>query len=179
MNKQVASLLLFNTFIIGNQNFLTQGNASALITNTIGGVVSSLLTNLLNKELEKATKGLVSTYIDINPTLDLQKSASQLQANVRAGLKILLSNKVVALVGGNFDYNNPTYAQQLERKGLLTPDINVEWLINKDGSLRVIGFNKSTIDFSMNQRNRSGIQLSYRKDANRLKDLFKKNKQPN
>jgi len=179
MNKQVASLLLFNTFIIGNQNFLTQGNASSLITNTIGGVVSSLLTNLLNKELEKATKGLVSTYIDINPTLDLQKSASQLQANVRAGLKILLSNKVVALVGGNFDYNNPTYAQQLERKGLLTPDINVEWLINKDGTLRVIGFNKSSIDFSMNQRNRSGIQLSYRKDANRLKDLFKKNKQSN
>ena len=176
MNKQVASLLLFNTFIIGNQNFLTQGNASTLITNTIGGVVSSLLTNMLNKELEKATKGLVSSYIDINPTLDLQKSASQLQANVRAGLKILLSNKVVALVGGNFDYNNPTYAQQLERRGLLTPDINVEWLINKDGSLRVIGFNKSSIDFTLNQRNRSGLQLSYRKDANRFKDLFKKNK---
>ena len=176
MNKQVASLLLFNTFIIGNQNFLTQGNASTLITNTIGGVVSSLLTNLLNKELEKATKGMVSTYIDINPSLDLQKSASQLQANVRAGLKILLSNKVVALVGGNLDYNNPTYAQQLEKKGLLTPDINVEWLINKDGSLRVIGFNKSTIDFTLNQRNRSGVQLSYRKDANSIKDLFKKNK---
>ena len=53
MNKQVASLLLFNTFIIGNQNFLTQGNASTLITNTIGGMVSSLLTTFFNKELEK------------------------------------------------------------------------------------------------------------------------------
>ena len=176
MNKQVASLLLFNTFIIGNQNFLSQGNASTLITNTIGGVMSNLLTNFFNRELEKATKGILSTYIDINPTLDLQKSASQLQANVRAGLKILLNNRLVMLVGGNLDYNNPTYTQQLERKGLITPDITVEWMINKDGSLRVVGFNRSSIDLTLNQRNRSGLQLSYRKDFNKLSDMFKKTK---
>jgi hypothetical protein len=173
MNKQVASLLLFNTFIIGNQNFLTQGNAGTLITNTIGGMVSSLLTTFFNKELEKATKGILSTYIDINPTLDLQKSASSLQANIRAGLKILLNKRLVMLVGGNLDYNNPTYTQQLEKKGLLTPDITIEWAINKDGSLRVVGFNRSSIDFTLNQRNRSGLQLSYRKDLNRITDIFK------
>ena len=176
MNKQVASLLLFNTFIVGNQNFLTQGNASSLITNTIGGAVSNLLTSFFNRELEKATKGLISTYIEINQTLDLQKGASQLQANIRAGLKILLDKRLVVLVGGNLDYNNPTYAQQLERKGLLTPDITIEWLINKDGSLRVVGFNRSSIDFTLNQRNRSGLQLSYRKDFNKLSDIFKSRK---
>ncbi len=179
MNKQVASLLLFNTFIIGNQNFLSQGNASSLLTNTIGGVVSNLLTNFFNKELEKATKGILTTYIDINPTLDIQKSASQLQANVRAGLKILFSNRLVLLVGGNLDYNNPTYSQQLEKKGLLTPDINIEWLINKDGSLRVVGFNRSSIDFTLNQRNRSGVQLSFRKDVNKISDIFKSRKRLN
>jgi hypothetical protein len=168
MNKQVASLLLFNTFIIGNQNFLTQGNASSLITNTIGGIMSNLLTNFFNRELEKATKGMISTYIDINPTLDLQKNTSMLQANIRAGLKILLNNRLIVLVGGNLDYNNPTYTQQLEKKGLITPDITVEWLINKDGTLRVVGFNRSSIDFTLNQRNRSGLQLSYRKDMNRI-----------
>lgn len=176
MNKQVASLILFNTFILGNQNFLTQGNASTLITNTIGGVVSSLLTNLLNRELEKATKGMLSTYIDINPTLDLQKSASQIQANIRAGLKILLSNRLIMLVGGNLDYNNPTYSQQLEKKGLLTPDITIEWMVNRDGTIRIVGFNRSSIDLSLNQRNRSGLQLSYRKDANKISDIFKKQK---
>ncbi|MBU3714739.1 MAG: hypothetical protein FGM46_07295, partial [Ferruginibacter sp.] len=106
MNKQVASLLLFNTFINSNQNFLSQGNASTLISNTIGGMVSNLLTSVLNRELEKATNGILSTYIDINPTLNLQSSASQIQANVRAGLKILLSKRLVVLVGGNLDYNN-------------------------------------------------------------------------
>ncbi len=176
MNKQVASLLLFNTFIIGNQNFLSQGNASTLITNTIGGVVSSLLTNFFNKELEKATNGVLSTYIDINPSLNLQQSAALLQANVRAGLKILLSNRLVVLVGGNLDYNNTPIAQQLDRKGLLTPDITIEWLINKDGSLRVVGFNRSSIDFTLSQRNRSGVQLSYRKDVNRISDIFRSRK---
>ena len=176
MNKQVASLLLFTSFIVGSQNFLSQGNASTLITNTIGGVISNLLTNFFNKELEKATKGILSTYIDINPTLDLQKTASLLQANIRAGLKILLNNRLVMLVGGNLDYNNPNYAQQIEKKGLLTPDITIEWLINKDGTLRVVGFNRSSIDFTLNQRNRSGLQLSYRKDMNKLSDIFKSKK---
>ena len=138
--------------------------------------MSNLLTNFLNRELEKATKGILSTYVDINPTLDLQKSASQLQANVRAGLQISLHKRLDLLVGGNLDYNNPTYTQQLEKKGLLTPDINIEWVINKDGTLRVIGFNKSSIDLSLNQRNRSGIQLSFRKDANKLADIFKSKK---
>ena len=174
MYKQVASLLLFNQFISNSQNFLSGGNTLSLATNTIGGVVSSWLTNLFNKELERATNGVISTYIDINPSVDLQKSASQLQASVKAGLKILLSNRLNVLIGGNLDYNNP-YAQ-LNRKGLLTPDITVEWLLNKDGSLRVVGFNRTSIDLTNGQRNRSGVQLSYRKNFNRLSDIFKSKK---
>jgi hypothetical protein len=40
----------------------------------------------------------------------------------------------------------------------------------------VVGFNRSSIDFTLNQRNRSGLQLSYRKDFNRLSDIFKSRK---
>ncbi len=172
MNKQVASLLLFNTFITGNQNFLSGENILSQATSTIGGVVSGWLTNMFNKELLKATDGIISTYIDINPTINLQ--LSQLQANVKAGVKILLSKRIYFLIGGNLDYNNP-YAQ-LNRKGLLTPDITVEWLLNKDGSLRVVGFNRTSIDITTGQRNRSGIQLSYRKNFNKLSDIFKSKK---
>jgi len=174
MNKQVASLLLFNSFIDPNQNFLSGGNTIALATNTIGGVISGWLTNVFNKELDRATKGVISTYIDINPTLNLQKNANELQANVRAGLRILLSSRINILIGGNLDYNNPYTA--LDRKGLLTPDITIEWLLNKDGSLRVVGFNRTSIDITSGQRNRSGVQLSYRKDFNKLSDIFKTRK---
>ncbi|MEO7444269.1 MAG: translocation/assembly module TamB domain-containing protein [Ferruginibacter sp.] len=174
MYKQVASLLLFNQFISNTQNFLTGNNTLALATNTIGGVVSSWLTNIFNKELERATNGVISSYIDISPTVDLQSRASQLQASVRAGLKILLSSRINVLIGGNLDYNNPY--QALDRKGVLTPDITIEWLLNRDGSIRVIGFNRTSIDLTNGQRNRSGVQLSYRKNFNTLSDIFKSRK---
>lgn len=169
--KQVASLLLVNSFITTDQSFLTSSNTIAIATNTIGGVLSGWLANLFNKELEKATNGLLSTYFDINSSLDLQNKAAFLQANVSAGLKIFLSSRLVVLIGGNLDYNNP-YAQ-LNKKGLLTPDINIEWLLNKDGSLRVVGFNRTSVDLTFGQRNRSGIKLSYRKDFDSLSDLFR------
>lgn len=176
MNKQVASLLLFNTFINDGsgaaQNFLSGENLLSQATSTIGGIVSVWLTNLFNKELLKATKGIISTYIDINPTVNLQ--LSQLQANVKAGVQIFLSKRIYFLIGGILDYNNP-YAQ-LNKKGLITPDITIEWLLNKDGSLRVVGFNRTSIDITTGQRNRSGILLSYRKDFNKLSDLFKSKK---
>ena len=172
MFKQVASLLLVNAFITDGQGFLTAGSTFNIATSTIGGVLSGFLTNVFNKQLERATNGVISTYIDINPTVDLQNTAKQLQANVRAGLKFFLSSRVNVVVGGNLDYNNP----YLQRSGLLTPDITLEWLLNRDGSVRVVGFSKTSTDFTSNQRNRSGLQLSYRKDFDKLSDIFKSKK---
>lgn len=169
--KQVASLLLVNAFITDAQ-FLTGGSTINIATSTIGGVLSGFLTNIFNKQLERATNGVISTYIDINPSVDLQTTAKQLQANVRAGLKIFLSSKINVIIGGNLDYNNP----YLQNSGLITPDITIEWLLNKDGSVRVVGFSKTSTDLTSNQRNRSGLQLSYRKDFDKLSDLFKSRK---
>jgi len=171
MLKQVASLLLVNAFIT-DQRYLgssgIMGKATNTLTNTIGGVVSNWLTGIFNKELEKATKGVLSTYLDINSSLDLQNKAALLQANVNAGLKILLNNRLVILIGGNIDYNNP-YA--LSNKSLVTPDITIEYTLTKDGRWKAIGFNRTSIvatDISGTQRNRSGLKLTYRKDFDLL-----------
>jgi hypothetical protein len=173
MFKEVASLLLLNRFTSG-ENFISGGSTVAIATSTIGGVVSSWLTNIFNRELDRATKGVISTYIDINPTVDLRSQANQLQANVRAGLKILFSSRINLLVVGNYEYNNPYL--QAQGRGLITPDITLEWLLNKDGSLRVVGFNRTSVDFTSSQRVRSGVQLSYRKNFNKLSDMFKSRK---
>ena len=172
MFKQVASLLLVNAFMTESQGFITGGSTLNIGTSMVGGIISGFLTSVFNKQLERATNGVISTYIDINPSVDLQNTAKQLQANVRAGLKILLSSNVNVIIGGNLDYNNP----YLQSSGLITPDITIEWLLNKDGSVRVVGFNKTSTDLTSNQRNRSGLQLSYRKDFDKLSDLFKPRK---
>ncbi|MBL0056536.1 MAG: translocation/assembly module TamB domain-containing protein [Chitinophagaceae bacterium] len=179
MLKQVASLLLVNSFISDNQKFLTGGSTLSIAANTIGGVVSGWLTGLFNKELERATKGIVSTYLDINSSLDLQNKAALLQANVNAGLKILLNNRLVILIGGNIDYNNP-YAT-IGNKSLVTPDITIEYTLTKDGRWKAVGFNRTSIvatDLTGVQRNRSGVKLTYRKDFDILpKEERKKRKE--
>ena len=177
MLKQVASLLLVNQFISDNQQFITGGNTIAIVANTIGGVVSGWLTGIFNKELEKATKGVLTTYLDINSSLDLQNKAALLQANVNAGLKISLNNRLVILLGGNIDYNNP-YAQ-VANKSLVTPDITIEYTLTKDGRWKAVGFNRTSIvasDLTGIQRNKSGIKLSYRKDFDILTKEERKQK---
>ena len=173
MNKQVASLLLFGAFINEEQNFFSQQNTLGIATSTIGGLLSGWLTSTFSKELERATNGIVSTWVDINPTLDFQNAKNQLQANIRGGFKFTPGKRWVVLLGGNLDYNNPYFAS---RKGLFTPDISVELLLRDDGSLRLVGFNKTGVDFTSGQRNRTGVQLSYRKDVDKISDLFKSTK---
>ena len=104
--------------------------------------------------------------------MDNQSSTKELQANIRAGLKILLNNRINVVIGGNLDYNNP----YLQNSGLLTPDISLEWLLNNDGSLRLVGYNKTSIDLTSNYQNRSGVRLAYRKDFDKLSDMFKSKK---
>lgn len=171
MNKQVASLLLFNQFISNGQALITGTNTFALATSTIGGILSARITSLLSGALEKATNGVVSFLVDI-PSLSLNfQQANQIQANIRSSLRFKLNTNLRLLVGGSVDVNNPI--TQLYSKGVITPDISLEWLINKDGSLRVVGFNRTTIDFTTGQRNRSGVQLTYRKEIDRLGDIFR------
>ncbi len=165
MNKQVASLLLINSFISSQQNVLSGNTPFNLAASTIGGVVSGWLTGIFNRGLERATNGIVSTYLDINSSIDLQNTAALLQANVKTGLQFLLNNRLVVLLGGNIDFNNP-YAL-IANKSQITPDITIEYLLTKDGRWRAIAFNRTSIvatDLTGIQRNKSGVKISYRKD---------------
>jgi hypothetical protein len=166
MNKQVASLLLFSQFITNEQGF----NTISLATNSIGSMISSWLTGALNKSLERATKGIISDlYINVNPSIS---QLSQLQTNIRSGIKVKITTGLYALIAGNFDYNNPL----AQVRGGITPDISIEWLVNKDGTFRVVAFNRTAIDFASGQRNRTGVQVGLRKEVSRFGDIFRTRK---
>ncbi len=169
MNKQVASLLLFSQFISNDQGL----NSFSLATNSIGGMISSWLTAALNKTLERATKGIISGYIDVNPVLNSQQ-LSQIQTNIRSGVKVKVAENLYLLLSGNFDANSPI--TQAYNKGGITPDVSIEWLVNKDGTLRVVAFNRNAIDFTSGQRNRSGLQFGLKKEVARFGDIFRTKK---
>lgn len=175
MNKQVTSLLLFNSFLNSNQQFLTASSGLNVATNTIGGMVSGVLANSLNKLLQTLNlNNNVAFNFDLNSNIDLQNNIAKLQGAAKLGITLsFFENRLIINVGGNFDYNNP-YAAAANRNKI-TPDLTVEWLLNEDGRVRLIGFNQTNTDI-IGQRNRTGIKLTYRKDVNKLSNLFKKSR---
>ena len=82
---------------------------------------------------------------------------------------------MIVSVGLNADYNNPYINYNKNNNVLITPDITAEFLIKKDGRIRVVAYNRTNYDL-LGQRNKSAANLSYRKDFDKLSELFKANK---
>ncbi len=173
LNKQVTSLLLFNSFISTSQNFINAGSGLNILSNTIGGVVSTAISGFFNKLLSRYIKNVTINF-DVNSSLnnDLTANVQRLQTAAKSNVVYtLLNGRLILTAGINLDYNNP-YANTTRNSNLLvTPDITAEWILSKDGRVRVIGFNRTNFDL-VGQRNRTGVSLSFRKDADKLSEIF-------
>ncbi|MDB5200453.1 MAG: hypothetical protein JWO92_2416 [Chitinophagaceae bacterium] len=181
MNKQVTSLLLFNSFISDDKNLFTTNNTGNFVFRTVGQVLSNTLSSSLNNWLQKLLKtDQVNLYTNINTSdFNLQKSLTQkqLQNLGNFGFKTaFLNNRLLINFGGNVDYRLVQASNNSNTNFLFTPDVSFEYLISPGGSLRVVGFNRSDADLGdiagVTRRNRTGILLSYRKDFNTFYELF-------
>ena len=182
MNKQVTSVLLFNTFINSNNTGgALAGGGYSVLTNTIGGVISSALSSSFNKLLQKVlNSNTVSSYVDINSSVALD---NQLQGAGKVGVtKTFLDSRLIVSVGGDLDYTNPANLSTSSGRTnslLLTPDVSIQWLLTKDGRIRVVGFNQSDYDLIAGERNRTGVKITYHKDADKLLNILKRKKTTN
>lgn len=185
LTNTVTSLLLFNTFINNDQTLLSGNNAGNFVTGTVGQLLSATLSSSLNAWLQKLLNThSVNLYTNINTSdLNFQRGANQkeLQNLGNFGLKTtFLNNKLLVTVGGNVDYRAGQAVSSSNSNFLFTPDVSFEYLISPDGRLRVIGFNRSDPDLGdiagVTRRNRTGIQLSYRKDFDSFTDFFTQRK---
>ena len=176
LNKQVTSLLLFNSFINTNQGFITAGSGYSVISSTIGGVVSNAISGFFNKFLQQYIKNLSFSF-DLNSSIgpdNLQSSVNKLQAAAKSNfVYTLLNGRVIITAGINLDYNNPYVTSTRNSNVLITPDITAEWILTKDGRVRVVGFNRTNYDY-VGQRNRTGVSLAYRKEVDKLSQIFRR-----
>jgi hypothetical protein len=179
--NQVASLLLFNQFMSNDQPLITGNTTGNFVTRSVGQLLSATLSTSLNSWLQKVlnTKS-VNLITNINTgDLNFQKGASQKDlTNVgNFGVKTaFLNNKLLVTVAGNVDYRLGQTVTTSNSNFLFTPDVSFEYLISPNGQLRVIGFNRSDADIGdiagVTRRNRTGIQLSYRKDFDSFTEFF-------
>ena len=181
LNKQVTSLLLFNTFMSTDQSLLSSNNTTNFVTKSVGQLLSSTLSSSLNNWLQKLLKtNAVNLYTNINTAdFNFQRNNTQreLQNVGNFGVKTtFLNNKLLVNVGGNVDYRVGQAVSNSNSNFLFTPDVSFEYLITPEGRLRVIGFNRSDADpgdlAGVTRRNRTGIQLSYRKDFDTFAEFF-------
>ncbi|MGB4846203.1 MAG: translocation/assembly module TamB domain-containing protein [Ferruginibacter sp.] len=170
-NRQVASLLLFNTFINDNTGGFGASTANFL-SGTAGQVISAFLNNQLTRVFQKLFKDpSLTPYISFNSNYNLTSTEliNALEASGNFGFKkAYINGRLVISLGGNIDYNNPYILQARNTNVLLTPDITVEYLLTKDGKLRIVGFNRTVVDATLGQRNRTGVRLSYSRDFDKL-----------
>ena len=179
--NQVASLLLFNQFMSTDQPLISGNTTGNFVTRSVGQLLSATLSTSLNSWLQKVlnTKS-VNLITNINTgDLNFQKGASQKElTNVgNFGVKTaFLNNKLLVTVAGNVDYRLGQAVTTSNSNFLFTPDVSFEYLISPNGQLRVIGFNRSDADIGdiagVTRRNRTGIQLSYRKDFDSFSEFF-------
>ena len=177
LNKQVTSLLLFNSISV-SQNLITTNNTGNFVFRSVGQLISSTLSSSLSNWLQKLLKtDAVNLYTNINTSdFNLKNSATQrqLQNLGNFGFKTtFLKNRLLLNFGGNVDYKTVALSNNSSTNFLFTPDFSFEYLITPSGGLRVVGFNRSDADIGdIARRNRTGILLSYRKDFNSFYELF-------
>ena len=88
------------------------------------------------------------------------------RVNLKLG-RSFLNDKVIVNVGGDLDFNvrSSTNIQNDNLQWL--PDLNIEFILTRDRKLRLIVFNRNSLDIngsSLGRRNRQGVSISYRKD---------------
>ena len=170
----------------GSQSLLSTNNTGNFVTRTVGQLLSSTLSSSLNNWLQQLLNtNSINLYTNVNTSdFSFQRSGTQkeIQNVGNFGVKTaFLKNRLLVNFGGDVDYR---LASNSNSNFLFTPDVSFEYLISPDGRLRVIGFNRSDADLvgdisGIALRNRTGIQLSYRKEFDSFTEFFINEKRKN
>ncbi|MBK7288812.1 MAG: translocation/assembly module TamB domain-containing protein [Chitinophagaceae bacterium] len=187
LNRQVTYLIVFNSFapseLADNE---TGGNS---VVNTISGIFLNVINDQINKILgnllknDKYNISLNTSIYNRNIIDPNNKTALNLGSNVNFSIgRSFFNNRFIISTGVGFDaaWQQTDVAQSLQ----LLPDVTLEWLINQSGSLRASFFYRENADYltatvaggSGKSTKRFGGSLSYRKDFDKLSDIFKKKK---
>lgn len=182
MNKQVTYLLVFGSFAPYGEGRAIGENLYNFAYKGLSGVLNRQLNNLVNNLLYQITKDR-SWKVDV--TTSVYNSAALLGNTSVGGLasisrldrgnfdlklaKSLFNGSVILNVGGNLDFGFGDNSALQTKTLQWLPDWNIEFILNKNRQLRMIVFQRNSLDIntsnsSLGRRNRYGISLSYSKD---------------
>ncbi len=182
--RQVAFLILFNSFappgVTGNNTTSNPYSITSLGVNTLSQLLSKGINKVVSNLLFKLT-GDKSLRFDVGTSIyssssllnpsggDISAGGSNKLDRTRVDVKLsraFANDKIIVTLGSDIDFNIGNSAIQNGNSQWL-PNINIEFILTRDKKLRLIVFNKASLDLSgtsFGRRNRQGVSISYRKD---------------
>ena len=179
--NQVAFVILFNSFAPPGAgggtavnpytfNSLAYNTVSQLLTKSVNKVLSNLLFKLTG---DRSLRFDVGTSIYSSASiLDPTNNNNRID-RTRVDLKLsraFANDKIIVTLGSDIDINLGNSVIQNGNTQWL-PNVNIEFILSRDRKLRLIVFNKFSLDLSgssFGRRNRQGVSISYRKDFEKL-----------
>jgi hypothetical protein len=194
LNKQVAFLVVFNSFAPSSaSSSLGRAFGVDLVVNSISDFLSSQINSVLNNILSNKLKipglyvnfsgSLYNPYVIVGQGVDVGQRIGPLDydrtnLNFLVG-KTIFNNRVVLTFEGNYDV---PFTSTSQVSSDLLSNFTTEFLINKSGSIRATIFYRENVDLltgnatSVGKSRKYGTSLTYRKDFNRLGDIFRPKK---
>lgn len=187
INRQVTYLIVFNSFAPSELAGDISGNG--LGVGTISGMLLSVLSDQINKLLGNLLKSdkyniNLNTSIYNRNLVDESKTALNLGSNVNFSIgRSFFNNRFIISTGVGFDAPLSQSQSSLQQNIQLLPDVTMEWLINQSGTIRASFFYRENTDYlttssttSTARARRAGGSISFKKDFDRLGDLFRRKK---
>ena len=191
LNKQVAFLLVFNSFGPLNSStavFTANEAVGGIVVSSISSYISNALSNSFSTYFQhlfkdKSIRVNFNTYVyngtALETTTDAATTTSYDRTNVNLSvIKSFLNERLTFTVGSAFDIG--LTAQQATYAAVqFLPNVTAEWKLTQNGRVVLTFFYRDTYNYlSIGNRttNSSGTSISYRRDFDKLDEIFKKKK---
>ena len=190
LNKQVAFLIVFNSF--GPISTADQSNIGdiafqGIVVNSISGALSNILSKQFSNIFQKVFNDK-SIRINFNAQLYSGTNFLTTSANTftidRTALnlsigKSLFNERLTFTFGSALDFGLSSAQAAASKSLAFLPDLNAEWKIRPDGKLVLSIFYRNNYGYfaaGTGKQTRSGASISFRRDADKFGDLFRKEK---
>jgi hypothetical protein len=204
--KQVTYLIVFNSFApIGNQGGATATGVSSAfsgaVTELAYGTLSSLMFNELNRLFsntlaqifhdDKLRINISGRVYNRNP---FDNTSNMLGLPNASNVNIVMSrawfdDRLVITAGSTLDipFNNNTTTTTIDQRFQFLPDVEMEYLINPSGSVRIAAFYRENLDMNTTttttsssvHNHKTGASLSVRKEFDNFGELWQSIFHPN
>jgi len=168
MNQQMISLLVLNSFT-------SNGESTGISASGLGFSSFGMISGQLNNWLSKISK-------DVDIGVNYRPGDQMTAQEVELALSTQLFNDRV-VIDGNFGKSTATTASATattnQNANQWIGDVNVEVKMTEDGQIRLKAFNRTNTSldlYSGQSPYTQGVGILYRKDFDKLKDLFRKQK---